>query len=38
MKFSCSYHYASVFSGILREGKTPNTSAVARSFTGLLRL
>jgi hypothetical protein len=38
MKFSCSRHYASVFSGILREGKTPNNSAVARNFTGLLKL
>ncbi|BAU14576.1 hypothetical protein LEP3755_51250 [Leptolyngbya sp. NIES-3755] len=35
MKFSCSHHYDTEFSGILRIGKTPNTSTVTRIYTGL---
>lgn len=35
MKFSCSHHYGIEFSGILRIGKTPNTSTVTRISTGL---
>jgi hypothetical protein len=35
MKFSCSQDYGVSFSAIVRIGKTPNTSAVTRSFTGL---
>lgn len=35
MKFSCSEDYGIRFSAILRIGKTLNTSAVTRIFTGL---
>lgn len=37
MKFSCSHDYGTEFSGILRIGKTPNTSTVTRIFTGFVR-